>query len=61
MFDPESIPDFESTPFAKCIEFTRAVAVINGDHDHPIQDHLDQCERTISHLESCFQSPAYFK
>ena len=61
MFDPELMPDFEVTPYTEVIQYARAVAVINGDYDHPIQDHLDTLERTIALFESSYRSSAYFK
>ena len=61
MFDPDTIPNFDTTPYQEVIEFTRAVSIVNGDYDHPIQDHLDHCERVIAHLELCFLNNAYFK
>jgi hypothetical protein len=61
MFDPELCPDFESTPYTEVIQFARAVAVVNGDYDHPIQEHLDTLERQIASFESSYRSAAYFK
>ena len=54
-------PNPETTPLFEMIMFTRAVAFINGDTEHPIQGHLDSLEETLHVLENSFQSNAYFK
>lgn len=61
MFDPDLMPDFELTPYVEVIQYARAIAVVNGDYDHPIQEHLDTLERHIASLESSYRSAAYFK
>lgn len=43
------------------IQFTRAVSLLNGDIDHPIQGHLDTLEETLHVLENSYRTNAYFK
>lgn len=53
-------PPPESTPLWELIQFTRALAVIRGDTDHPVMDHLDDIEENLHVLEHLYQTSVDF-
>jgi len=52
-----TLPDYERTSMWDVIQFTRAVAALNGDTDHPIQDHLNTLEHFLFRLELLYERP----
>lgn len=57
--DPDLLPDLETTPYLEVIDFTRAIAIANGDIDHPIQGHLDRLLWLIGSLEKNYSQPPH--